>query len=90
MKKPAILIFLMLLQLTALACPVCDQRQPKILRGITHGAGPESVWDYVIIITATVIVVCTLFYSVKWLIKPGEYSEDHIKRFILTNPYDGR
>lgn len=90
MKKSLILICLLFIRLTALACPVCDQRQPKILRGITHGAGPESNWDYVIIITAAVIVVFTLFYSVKWLIKPGELSDDHIKRFILTSPYDGR
>ncbi|WP_222837320.1 hypothetical protein [Dyadobacter fermentans] len=33
----------------AYACPVCGENQPKPLRGITHRAGPESRWDYVII-----------------------------------------
>ncbi|WP_159477024.1 hypothetical protein [Dyadobacter sp. 3J3] len=90
MKKPLILCLFILIGLTSLACPVCDQRQPKILRGITHGAGPESNWDYLIITSAAAIVILTLFYSVKWLVKPGESSENHIKRLILTNPYDGR
>jgi len=86
MKKPVILLLLLLTCLTSIACPVCKQRQPKVLRGITHGAGPESNWDYVIIITAAAIVVFTLFFSVKWLLKPGESADDHIKRFILTIP----
>lgn len=74
-----------ILSLVALACPVCEKQQPEILRGITHGAGPEDRWDYVIVWTMVLIVVVTLFYSVKWLIQPGERSKDHIKRFILTN-----
>ncbi len=72
------------------ACPICDQRQPKLLRGITHGAGPESNWDYLIISVMGVIVLVTLFYSVKWLLAPGEKSASHIKRFILDDPYHGR
>ena len=67
------------------ACPVCERNQPKILRGITHGAGPESKWDYVIVWVTVAIVVCTLFFSVKWIIQPGEKSGHHIKRFILNN-----
>jgi hypothetical protein len=86
MEKPITIVLLLLIQLTSLACPVCDQRQPKILQGITHGAGPESNWDYFIITGAAAIVVLTLFFSVKWLIKPGETGSDHIKRFILSNP----
>lgn len=77
-------VFLVLGQI-GLACPVCEKQQPKILRGIAHGAGPESNWDYVIIWTAVVIVVFTLFFSIKWLIRPGEKSSTHIKRFILNN-----
>ncbi|MCF0039714.1 hypothetical protein [Dyadobacter fanqingshengii] len=86
MKKPVLTLLLILIRLVSLACPVCDQRQPKVLKGITHGTGPESNWDYVIIITAIAIVIFTLFFSVKWLINPGEAGNDHIKKFILTNP----
>ncbi|WP_221391047.1 hypothetical protein [Dyadobacter sp. NIV53] len=86
MKSLVFIFLLILMRLASFACPVCEQRQPKVLSGITHGAGPESNWDYVIIITASAIVVITLFFSVKWLIRPGESADDHIKRFILTNP----
>jgi hypothetical protein len=66
-----------------LACPVCEKRQPKLLRGITHGAGPESNWDYVIIGITAAIVLASLYFSVKWLCKPGEAGKDHIKRIIF-------
>jgi hypothetical protein len=78
-------LFLLCNAVWALACPVCERNQPKILKGITHGAGPESNWDYVIIWTTVAIVLFTLFFSVKWLIRPGEKSDRHIKRFILNN-----
>lgn len=68
-----------------LACPVCERNQPKILKGITHGAGPDSKWDYLIVWITVAIVLTTLFFSVKWLIRPGEKSDRHIKRFILNN-----
>jgi len=55
-----------------------------LLRGITHGAGPDSNWDYAIIWSMVLIVAVTLFFSVKWLLKPGEKSPDHIKRTVLT------
>lgn len=85
MKNPFPSILLVLVRLTSSACPVCDQRQPKVLKGITHGTGPETNWDYLILTTAITIVMITLFFSVKWLIHPGEYRKDHIKRTILTN-----
>jgi len=66
-----------------LACPVCERNQPKLFRGILHGAGPESKWDYVIVAIIFVISLLTLFYAIKWLIKPGEKQDNHIKRLIL-------
>lgn len=71
--------------ITTFACPVCEKQQPKILRGITHGAGPQSNWDYVIVWATVVVVAFTLWFSVKWLFKPGEKSSAHIKRWILEN-----
>ena len=84
--KRIMLIKLMLLSFYwAVACPVCERNQPKFLKGITHGAGPESKWDYIIVWITVVIVLATLFFSIKWLIRPGEKSSQHIKRFILNN-----
>jgi hypothetical protein len=74
----------MLTHVSTFACPVCEKQQPKITQGITHGAGPQSNWDWVIIAIITLITVLTLIYSVKYLIKPGEKDADHIKKSILS------
>ena len=72
------------------ACPACEKAQPRILRGITHGAGPESRWDYVIAYAVAIITVLTLIYSIKWLIRPGETTPNHIKNFIINHDqYEG-
>lgn len=84
MKKLFIISLLMIAQLTALACEACKKQQPKVLRGITHGAGPQSEWDYVLVAVTSLIVLVSLFYSVKWIIRPGEKSSDHIKYSILN------
>lgn len=72
---------------SALACEVCKQNQPKMLENITHGAGPQSDWDYVIIIVGVIIVTFTLVYSLKFLIKPQEKDPNHIKNMVVN---DGR
>jgi hypothetical protein len=67
----------------ALSCPVCESRQPKYLRGITHGAGPESNWDWMIIGVVTAITLLTAIYSTKHLIKPSEWQYNAIKNSVL-------
>ncbi len=85
MKKLILTGMLLCHALWLLACPVCERNQPKLLKGITHGVGPESRWDYVIVLVTAAIVLFTLYFSVKWLLRPGEKSDRHIKRFILNN-----
>lgn len=86
MKKEWLLTFLLLaLKANALACTVCKSQQPKFTQGITHGTGPESNWDYLIIGTAIAVVVGTLIYSIRFLLKP-ERNRNHIKNSILTPP----
>lgn len=68
-----------------IACPICEKSQPKITAGLTHGAGPQSNWDWLIIAVITLITVLTFIYSLKFLIKPGEQNSDHIKKTILIN-----
>lgn len=68
----------------ALACEVCKKQQPKVLRGITHGAGPQSGWDYVVVWCMVIIAAVSLFYSIKWILRPGEGDSNHIKRSILN------
>ena len=69
--------------LDVLACEVCKKQQPKILRGVTHGAGPQSDWDYVAVWVIAAVVVISLFYAVRWTVRPGEKEADHIKRSVL-------
>lgn len=85
MKKILFMIFTIGIFLPAVACPACEARQPRLLRGIVHGRGPEGVWDYCILFTAILIFGFTLFYSVKYLVRPGETSGSHIKNFILND-----
>lgn len=77
-------ISLCLFVVAAFGCPACEKQQPKLLQGITHGAGPGGFTDYIIIGIATAIVLVTLFFSIKWLINPGEKKANHIKQFILN------
>lgn len=84
MKRFFLMVFLLIINTWAFACPVCEKQQPKVLRGITHGAGPQSQWDYVIVWVGVIIVLLTLYFSVKWVFKPGEKSENHIKQLIVN------
>ena len=84
MKKILFSFILLTAFVVANACSVCEKQQPEILKGITHGAGPQSDWDFLIVSVAVIIVVATLFFSVKWLIWPEEKGESHIKRIILN------
>jgi hypothetical protein len=84
MKKITFTLFVCLAAIAAYACPVCERNKPKILQGITHGSNPESAWDYVIVIAVAIIALLTLFYAVKWLIKPNEQNNNHIKYSFLN------
>jgi len=85
MKKIFASLLLALSGLASFACPACEKQQPALLKGITHGAGPDGNWDYVIVTIVIIIVLITFFFSVKWLIRPGEKSQSHIKRLVLNN-----
>lgn len=86
--KKGILISTAMLALPALsrACDVCSvgAQQPEFLRDLTHGTNPQGVLDYLIVAAMVVIVLLTLVYAIKYLVRPGERDRDHIKRTILT------
>ena len=69
----------------ALACDVCKRNQPELLQDISHGTGPQADSEYYIIGGAILLVIFTLIYSVKFLIRPGERSPKHIKHMILKS-----
>lgn len=79
-----VILFVLLAQAIS-ACPVCEKQQPEITQGLTHGAGPQSNWDWVIIAVIAAITVLTFILSLKYLIKPKEKNANHIKRLILNS-----
>jgi len=85
MKRLVIFITFLLLgmPLKALACEVCENRQPDVLKGVTHGIGPQGNIDYIITWAAIVIVGVTLFFSIKFLVKTNESKPDHIKNIVV-------
>ena len=84
MKKIIFILTSVLINIAAIACPVCERNKKNALLGLTHGSNPESNWDYVIVLGMIVIAITTLFYSIKWLIKPNENNKAHIKYSFLT------
>lgn len=78
------LSFLMTLAtVPAFACKVCEENQPGIFKGITHGVGPTGNLDFIIVTIATVIVIIFLILSIKYIINPGEKDPDHIKNIVV-------
>ena len=71
--------------LPAMACEACKQQQPKFLQGITHGAGPGSNWDYVIVVIMVLVTLYSLYATVKCIIRPAEKANEHVKRMILND-----
>ena len=75
---------MMLTVMPVMACEACKQQQPKFLQGITHGTGPDSNWDYLIVSFMVFITLYSLYATVKCLIHPSEKENEHIKRMILN------
>lgn len=67
----------------AFACDACKIQQPKITKNLTHGTGPGSNWDWLIVAIIALITIYTFIYTVKYLVKPGEKDKSHIKHSIL-------
>lgn len=70
--------------LPAMACEACKRQQPRILQGITHGAGPDSNWDYVIVSIMVLITLYSLYATVKCMVSPSEKQNQHVKTMIFN------
>lgn len=84
-RKLALIVFLVLINhIPTMACEACNQNQPKILKGITHGNGPQSNWDYFVVIIMVLVTLYSLYASIKCFVKPTEKKYNHIKNTILN------
>jgi len=70
---------------SAMACEACKAQQPKFLQGVTHGAGPTSNWDYVVVSLMVIITVYSFYAMVKCLAKPADKNHEGIKSIILNS-----
>jgi hypothetical protein len=76
--------------LTASACDACKAQQPKILQGITHGPGPGSNWDYLIVSVVVLITIYSLYATIKCLVAPSKQDKEYnIKNIILKQEGHG-
>ncbi len=84
MKKYLFVVIMLALgPVQALACALCTEQQPRFLRSVIHGPGPQGPWDYVIMAVSMAIVLVVLFLSIRYLARPGEKDPGHIKYMIL-------
>lgn len=90
MKKNILIssLFILAYQPVLLACELCKKNQPKGLENITHGEGPSGNMDYIITWSAVVLVAITLFFSIKYLVRPKEDSPDHIKNIVWDKNFN--
>lgn len=45
----------------------------------------KDFWFYLVYAVSILLVIIVLILTIKYLVKPGEKSENHIKRKILRN-----
>ncbi|HTI58940.1 hypothetical protein [Mucilaginibacter sp.] len=75
---------LLLVGLPVVACEACKKQQPKLLQGITHGSGPDSNWDYLIVSIMVVITAYSFYAMIKCLAKSRDKAHQNIKTIILN------
>jgi hypothetical protein len=84
-KAVAVLALLLMKNISAIACEACKKQQPKLLQGVTHGGGPDSNWDYVIVAVMVAVTLYVLVATLRCMFRPAEKDEQHIKRTILND-----
>ena len=52
------------------------------------GASHASVFEYVLVLAAAIVVVWTLGLALRYTVRPGETDPGHIKRRILMDEID--
>jgi len=76
---------LILISAYALACDACKLQQPEATKEWTHGTGPESDWDWFIVGIVVLLTIVAFYYSVKYLVTPGEKDKHHIKYTVFSD-----
>ena len=83
MKRVIITAFLFTVHHVIVACDLCKANQPKGFENLTHGEGPQGNVDYIIMVIAIIIVGYTLIMSIKYLARPKETENNHVKNLVV-------
>lgn len=51
--------------------------------GEHHAAAPTVLAELIIVVVGVIITALVAYYTLKYLIRPGEKSADHVKRRVL-------
>ena len=84
MKWAILITFLVFQSPILMACEACNKNQPKLLQGITHGAGPEGWWDYFVVVIMVVVTIYSLYATIKCFVVTKEVKYKSIKNLIVT------
>lgn len=82
--KLIITVILSFSHAVSFACELCKKRQPKGFENITHGSGPETIWDYGIFYGSIGIVILTIILFVIYCFKPNKKSLYFFDNQIFT------
>lgn len=85
LKRILVFMLMHLPSLSVYACDACRKQQPKFLQGITHGRGPDSSWDYLIVAVMIALTLYVFIATLKCILRPSENEAEHIKRMILND-----
>ncbi|OOQ57826.1 hypothetical protein BC343_13685 [Mucilaginibacter pedocola] len=87
MRKYIVTIPVILVSGTAFGCDACKKQQ-SFFTGISHGRGPESTWDYLIVALMVIVTLYVLFAALNCMFRPYENHRSHIKyTFIESDDY---
>ena len=52
---------------------------------MTHGSAPGTIVDLILVTIALAVVIISFYLAIRYTLRPGEKSSDHIKRRILED-----
>ena len=52
---------------------------------MTHDGAPGSIVDLILVTIALVVVLISFYLAIRYTLRPGEKSPDHIKRRVLED-----
>jgi len=52
---------------------------------MTHDGAPGSIVEFILVAIALAVVLLSFYLAIRYTLRPGENSPDHIKRRVLDD-----